>query len=625
MNPQLFSWTIIGVAALLLALSVVILARLRWSQTRPMKVCIVLSVFAHLLLLAAFYFSRVFDLPFIPGGDQSIVVHLTFEDEAQPAARDEETSAPPAPTLEDAPAPSLTPEPEPEPEPEPIDPDPLPLEPEPTSKADLEEPQQEPPRLDLASRPLELARPEPEQAEPPTTPIDEAPPLVSPPPDAALSDAAEPMVAPAETPPAPLLETAPVDDLPVADAGADPQFDPSPPVTEQNLPEQDARRVAQPRQQVPARYRDRIERPSQRELERRGGNPRTEAAVEAALDWLAGVQQPDGSWNAAQQGGGRGGWVEGQNRGTTGLKADTGITGLALLSFLGAGHTTKRGSYRDNVDGAIEYLLSKQDHLGSLGGNASIYARMYCHGIATLSLCEAAAICGDDTVQAAAQRAIDYTVGSQHRQTGGWRYSPGDRGDTSQFGWQLMALVSAREADLNVPAQIDVTLKRFLHSVQNGNHGGLASYRPGHAPSRSMTAEALACRVFLSSRSPLRDREAAEYISSLRPGRGQRNFYYWYYGTVALSQLNNEYWPAWNRALQKQLLPTQRRHGQMAGSWNPNTVWGGCGGRVYSTALATLCLESYYRYAPARAEESPRFENSRPPVADGWSTRAERR
>ena len=30
----------------------------------------------------------------------------------------------------------------------------------------------------------------------------------------------------------------------------------------------------------------------------------------------------------------------------------------------------------------------------------------------------------------------------------------------------------------------------------------------------------------------------------------------------------------------------------------PNTVWGGCGGRIYTTAMATLCLEVYYRYLP---------------------------
>ena len=34
------------------------------------------------------------------------------------------------------------------------------------------------------------------------------------------------------------------------------------------------------------------------------------------------------------------------------------------------------------------------------------------------------------------------------------------------------------------------------------------------------------------------------------------------------------------------------------GSWNSACIWGGYGGKVYTTALATMCLEVYYRYTP---------------------------
>ena len=44
-------------------------------------------------------------------------------------------------------------------------------------------------------------------------------------------------------------------------------------------------------------------------------------------------------------------------------------------------------------------------------------------------------------------------------------------------------------------------------------------------------------------------------------------------------------------------LPEQRE-GELAGSWDPDTVWGGYGGRVYTTALGALCLEVFYRYLP---------------------------
>ena len=53
---------------------------------------------------------------------------------------------------------------------------------------------------------------------------------------------------------------------------------------------------------------------------------------------------------------------------------------------------------------------------------------------------------------------------------------------------------------------------------------------------------------------------------------------------------------------QNDLVARQRMSGEMAGSWDPVCVWGGYGGRVYSTALATLCLQVYYRYVPMYLE-----------------------
>ena len=50
------------------------------------------------------------------------------------------------------------------------------------------------------------------------------------------------------------------------------------------------------------------------------------------------------------------------------------------------------------------------------------------------------------------------------------------------------------------------------------------------------------------------------------------------------------------------LLPMQKTAGDEAGSWEPNGMWGGYGGRVYSTATAALSLEVYYRYLPVYAE-----------------------
>ena len=116
-----------------------------------------------------------------------------------------------------------------------------------------------------------------------------------------------------------------------------------------------------------------------------------------------------------------------------------------------------------------------------------------------------------------------------------------------------------------------------------------------------MTAEALVCRVFLglSPDSPTA-REAGDSLLAEMPGEGYPNLYYWYYGTLGMFQLQGAYWNQWTQALQQTLLTTQRTTGAVAGSWDPNTRWDSYGGRVYSTALSALCLESFYRFLPFR-------------------------
>jgi hypothetical protein len=79
---------------------------------------------------------------------------------------------------------------------------------------------------------------------------------------------------------------------------------------------------------------------------------------------------------------------------------------------------------------------------------------------------------------------------------------------------------------------------------------------------------------------------------------GSIDFYYWYYGSVALSQLGGEDWKAWRSSLLSVLPPNQ--HGpssglNLEGSWDPVGAWGEDGGRVYATAMGALALEATYR------------------------------
>mgnify|MGYP002623976872 CR=1 FL=1 len=355
---------------------------------------------------------------------------------------------------------------------------------------------------------------------------------------------------------------------------------------------------------VPPLYQLRVADNRARRALAQGATRESEECVAAALAWLATQQSADGRWDPSRHDAGRESRIDGHDRGGAGADADTGITGLVLLAFLGAGHTHQDGDYIETVRAGLEYLRRVQGADGNLGGTARSFAFMYCHGMATLAVSEAYAMTGDSRLADVVNAAIGYTVAAQHPQTGGWRYRPwqhvpSDGGDTSQLGWQLMALRSAEMAGVAIPAATNEGTVRFLKAVATGAHGGQATYRPGERVSRTMTAEALFCRQLMGmSRANRANDEAAAFLLGELPGSGRANFYYWYYATLAMYQLGGQPWQTWNDALQETLVAGQQKRGAKAGSWSPDSVWGGYGGRIYSTAMGTLCLEVYYRYLP---------------------------
>ena len=91
-------------------------------------------------------------------------------------------------------------------------------------------------------------------------------------------------------------------------------------------------------------------------------------------------------------------------------------------------------------------------------------------------------------------------------------------------------------------------------------------------------------------------KEAVAYLRRNLPRITSYDEYFWYYGTLAMRNSDDESWKEWNGALRDLLVNLQRKDGQFAGSWDPRGKWAGIGGRLYSTALSTMCLEVYYRY-----------------------------
>ena len=82
-------------------------------------------------------------------------------------------------------------------------------------------------------------------------------------------------------------------------------------------------------------------------VEAEGGSVYTEAAVAAGLRWLNRHQATDGSWSLDRFD--RTGDCDGQCDGQ-GEESDVAATALALLPFLGAGQSHKRGEYQDAID-----------------------------------------------------------------------------------------------------------------------------------------------------------------------------------------------------------------------------------------------------------------------------------
>lgn len=364
---------------------------------------------------------------------------------------------------------------------------------------------------------------------------------------------------------------------------------------------------------VPRLYKPRLEPDRLARAQKGGASEASEHAVERALDWLSRHQDSDGRWNGgiARYEDGRA--VKGDTdftahcpRGETCFgecaywEADTALSGLALLAYLGAGYTHTDGRYAETVAKGIDYLLKQQKPDGDLRGRSRVVG-MYCHAMATLSLCEAYALSGDPRLRDPAQRAVNYLVRSRALDGLGWRYEPrAPVGDTSILGWVVMGLKSAREVGLAISDEDSVRrgVVTWLEQVAAGQSRGLARYQPADRETPTMTAEAWVCRQFLGvGFADAATSEAARFLLQNESDRGPTNFYYWYYATLALYQHGGDEWDRWNFKIRDRIVELQRKTGHQSGSWDPDgSIYGAKGGRIYCTTLAALTLEVYYRY-----------------------------
>ncbi|MHC4837890.1 MAG: hypothetical protein ACYTF3_06860, partial [Planctomycetota bacterium] len=279
-----------------------------------------------------------------------------------------------------------------------------------------------------------------------------------------------------------------------------------------------------------------------------------------------------------------------------------------------------------------------QDADNGLYGEEVGNPTLYNHSIATMAMGEAYFFSNRSPLLKRTMRDAVKVITNSQNPYGAWRYSlePNGDNDTSITGWMIFALKTAEDGKLPINQQAYDGAEAWFDTMQDKNTGrvgyawGEGGGGPGSPPSRpahyidkfpatkseALTAVALLCQIFMTDTKEVKKwsdhenyemmKKAADLIISKPPkwdeNDGSIDMYYWYYGTFAMNQWGGKHWTNWKKAIEKALLPNQRKDtpdkkDNFYGSWDPAGPWGEEGGRVYSTAICALMLEVYYRYA----------------------------
>jgi len=376
-----------------------------------------------------------------------------------------------------------------------------------------------------------------------------------------------------------------------------------------------------------------------------GSTEGTEQAVLEGWRWLLRHQNEDGSWGAdtlldhcsvkAQ--------CVASNLDFT-PSYNAGLTGIALLTFLGAGYTHE--SKQNIVDTAMgkRYFVGEcmgrgikwiTNELGPNGSFDNFAGSMYNEAICTLAMAEAYGLTQNRALREPAQRMVNYLVSAQKSNpTGsgrwGWRYTPGGDSiaDMSVTGWVVMALKSAQMAGLKVPQDAMDGAMEFTSWVTGEN--GLVGYLdPAAAGDKvtghndyfnyhvgTMSALGMITRTFVRHdiEDPFLQLAADQIVKDLPEVSEDKlsiDYYYWYYATLALNQFDGpdsphrtgRYWDPWNQSMQDAVLLLQDKNKEddvcTRGGWLVLDRWSYAGGPIYTTSINVLTLEVYYRYANA--------------------------
>ncbi len=286
------------------------------------------------------------------------------------------------------------------------------------------------------------------------------------------------------------------------------------------------------------------------------------------------------------------------------------FTALASMALMAAGQIPGQSRYGDNLHRGIMYLVrNSKQHKGYFGNEGN--ARMYGHGICTLALCEAYGMMEKEEdnhkVKEAIERALKiilYAQAQKDRNKGGWRYEPKPRdADLSVTVWQILALRSAKNCQLEVPDKTIQTAKEYV--IRTFNHGqkGFSYHTGGGNASPAMRAAGTVALLALGAQRDEKEdekdmkliRESASFLKTFDPKSASHYYYTCYYLATAANMVGPELRKTFLPRLEKTLMKLQNDRGEFS-------KHSGHQGGVYSTAFAVLCLCAHYQYLPIYQE-----------------------
>lgn len=357
-----------------------------------------------------------------------------------------------------------------------------------------------------------------------------------------------------------------------------------------------------------------------------GGTLQSEAAVAAGLEWLARHQADDGHWGPDCLGNAPGSKCEpGHACSGAGQSYEAALTGMAVLAFQAAGHYEfNHHAYSERVARALHCLAVQQGYNGELVGSLNQVSEgpeqqgrfdrcyMYEQSIATFALAEACALAKashrrpDPIIWQAAVKGVRFIESQQHND-GGWRYS-GDKkhpSDASVSGWAMLALKTAREAEIEISPETMPRLVTFFDKKEEPLTGRTHYVGSVFGTDALSGVGMMADQFVKGDLNSKRIRLAAAYLAEqaeanwgAKADASGPDYYLWYNCTLAMFQTGGEPWKRWNDATRDRVIRLQEGGaGCTRGSWPPDDRWSSSGGRIYSTAMAVLTLEVYYRFA----------------------------